>query len=249
MEIAFGTLRANTLPASVAQRSANTLQRPLLWSRADWLDWRPVLSREQTAGWPFPSFNRRNRHLSNVRCFLLSSVSVIHFCYQTTDWIAMSAIIFLDEISRQHETVVLKCHYCLNTLCLLLNIVYLTKQVSALICHCVTHTVYLLLVSRNCFFLHTLGSQKFNDVACIGGIAHPFVLRFYIFCCRVFYTFIWSNKFEEHFTLNPSTVVSCYILDVLPILLGLRLSLRKNGGTPTISLNKNKYVYIGYTIK
>lgn len=37
-EIAFGTLRASISPVSVDQRNANTRLRPLLWSRADWLD-------------------------------------------------------------------------------------------------------------------------------------------------------------------------------------------------------------------
>lgn len=51
MGTAFGTLKASTSLVNVDQRNANTLLRPSLWSRADWLDWRPAQRPELTLGW------------------------------------------------------------------------------------------------------------------------------------------------------------------------------------------------------
>lgn len=51
METASGTSRASISPVSVDQRSVSTRPRPSPWSRADWLDWRLVQSREPTVGW------------------------------------------------------------------------------------------------------------------------------------------------------------------------------------------------------
>ena len=51
METASGTSRASISPVSVDQRNVSTRPRPSPWSKAGWLDWRLVQSREPTAGW------------------------------------------------------------------------------------------------------------------------------------------------------------------------------------------------------
>lgn len=50
MVTGFGTLKASISPASVDQRNASTRPRPLPWSRAGWLGWRPAQSRALTVG-------------------------------------------------------------------------------------------------------------------------------------------------------------------------------------------------------